>query len=424
MGIRWWPPSNAERLFHLATLLDAITLYDAVYVLKAELPPDAPLLRLREFLTTSGIVVPIDTKAIAEPISAEFREFLASVTPQHSEVYPIREKLTEEIATVVSCSLQGMPVSKSHATPSPHFGADDYDAETVADGLVKEYEGTVSHWWLELQSKRLAENSIATLGGHLLDEIGYFGSGAVVDGVSHLRTFVYWRISDHLAIPFLPSCRRSPQFEAISRQLSPTVHQEVFQVIAAAFKTTVEHAYQDGLPTAIPIPPITSLFLNKMRKQKDFTACIVDIRDEFKGLREAMRRLQSELRGATTIRQRLDAKKILKELLHGLKKHYETCDDAVLDETLGYAPDVLRPLANPSSQETYTANLAKKPLEWIRSWWLKRPFRLAYKLRDRLTSIAAYHDLLPETLGVDIGSEESTEFQELYKQCMSLYGCK
>ena len=373
-GMENWPPSNAERLFHLATLLDAITLYDDVRVLKAELPPDANSLPLREFLLECGIVQHIDASSTARTISDEFREFLACVEPNREQVYLTREKLAEEIANVVAHSLQNTPVPRSPSETDDIF--QEYPvSETVADGLIKQYEGTVSHWWLEEQSQQLTANAIATLGGYMLDKIGYFGSGAVVEGISHLRTFVYWRLSDHLGIPFFPSCRRLPHFEAMARQLTPTVHQEVFQVLARAFKATVEQVYEDCQPTALPVPPLTSLFLDKLRTQKDASACIMEIREEFRGLREALRNLQSELRGSASIRQRLDAKRQLAKVIEDLKQHYEMRNDTFIDEALAFAPDVLKPLSNPMNPEKYSINLIKKPLEWIRTWWANRPFR-------------------------------------------------
>src|SRR2546422_1899120 len=50
MGVERWPPSNAERLFNLSMLLDGIALHDHLYTLKAELPPDVTILRLRQLL--------------------------------------------------------------------------------------------------------------------------------------------------------------------------------------------------------------------------------------------------------------------------------------------------------------------------------------------------------------------------------------
>ncbi len=425
MGMDWWPPTNSERLFHLSTLLDSIALYENICVLKAELPPDADTLKLRNNLIDSGIVQTIDTSMVAEPISEEFRDFLSSVKPGKQDLESSRDLLANEISKIVFHVLKNIRLA-DHDNNSDDWRSSSIRNRlpTIVEGLEKEYEGTLSHWWLEGEKGKLQTNTIATLGSHIIDKIGYYGSGAIVSGISHLRTFVYWRISDHLNIPFFPSCRRMPQFETISSQISPNAHQEVYKIIADAFKCTVEQVYEDCKPTPILVPPVTSIFLQKLKNNKNISSCLEEIRSEFKGLREALKKLQYDLRNSETMHERLKAKRKLKDLLEALTKHYEFHNHTILDEALAYAPNVLKPLSNPTNPEKYTTELVKKPIDWVREWWSRRPFRVAYKLRDRLLSIPNYNDLLKDSLAVNITDKESEYFQKYYDDYLSLYGQK
>lgn len=424
-GSHRWPPTNEERLFHLSTLLDAVALYDELYVLESELPPDASSLELRNHLTKAGIVKTIDPSPFSSKISSEFMEFLTSVeTPWYDDFLarPLdrtRGEFARDIANVVARFLGAPAISDAQGDERSLWRG---ISEVVSDGLQKEYEGTLFNPRLRDRIKELSKNAIGTLGGYLVDNIGFFGSGGVIDGVSHLRTFVYWRVSDHMRLPFFPSCRRLPHFEAIARQLSPTIQQGVCQVVAEAFKTNVAEAYKDCEPTAIALPPIVSVFLNKLRENDDLSLCVTQIRNEFEGLRDALRQLQRDLREAETLHQRLDAKDHIQEVLSSLKTHYDIRDDANLEEAIGFAPEVLKPLANPLDPSKYSADLVRKPLHWVRDWWLKRPYRLAYQLRNQLLSIPRYHDLLNDSLGIHIGKEETEFFQHIYGEYIALYG--
>jgi hypothetical protein len=70
-----WPPSNAERLFNLSILLDGLALHDHLYVLQAELPPDAASLRLRQLLIEKDIVREMETAPYLPMIIEEFNQF-------------------------------------------------------------------------------------------------------------------------------------------------------------------------------------------------------------------------------------------------------------------------------------------------------------------------------------------------------------
>src|SRR3954452_2956216 len=68
---RAMPLSNAERLLHLETTARALLLYERLYVVSAELPPDATALPLRQILLNFGIVEELDTTEVAQEIAFE-----------------------------------------------------------------------------------------------------------------------------------------------------------------------------------------------------------------------------------------------------------------------------------------------------------------------------------------------------------------
>lgn len=417
MGLNRWPSTNSERLVHLSTLIDAVVLYDRVFVLQAELPPDAPSLSLRRRLIAEGVVSQLDVSDLAEQVKNEITKYLGGL---ESGVHRAHDaKTVDDIADSVNSFLsQRLP-----AKTTVIGGRDNqFRKHNIVDTLSLELEGTLSHWWMQTYHDELQRDPISVIGKNLLENIAYEASGTTINGVSHLRTIVYWRLSDYLGIPFFPSCRRLPQYKALCDQLTRSVPQSIYRAIAEAFGATLDEVLEDVRPAPIRMPPLLLMVLEQIRQGRDPCEAILNTRNEFAALRATMTRLQLELQGLGSITDRIQAKRRLRFVLDDLEKHYKMRDDSAIEEVIAFAPEVLKPLTNPTNPEKYSADLIRKPIKWIREWWIKRPFRLAYKLREMVGGVTAYEALASAALGVTFTETESAEFARHFSEYLALYG--
>ncbi|KUO20968.1 hypothetical protein [Streptomyces dysideae] len=111
--LRRVPVTNAERLADLSALCDALLLYDKLYVLRCETPPDAEDLELRNALIDLGIVEEIDVAAHGPAIADELVAYLG--TTNGETVSP----LLEDVAAVVRGSLADEDEPGMYSTSRP-----------------------------------------------------------------------------------------------------------------------------------------------------------------------------------------------------------------------------------------------------------------------------------------------------------------
>jgi len=106
-----------------------------------------------------------------------------------------------------------------------------------------------------------------------------------------------------------------------------------------------------------------------------------------------------------------EAKRRFRAVLAQLRAAPESRGGAVVDQALDLAPAITKVLVNPLDVTAYSANLVKTPRDWIRTWWLRRPYRLAFRLRERLLAVRGYGDLLAP---LEVGPEDIERFTERY----------
>jgi hypothetical protein len=388
-------------------------MYDELYVLPSELPTDASSLKLRNCLLARGIVKHLRPLGLAERVSTEIESFLANIHP-HRRGLPYKDQVPLMIGTSVRSML---------GADQPRAVSEEEDDETsiLLELLQGEVDGTLSHWWLD--GEALRANPIVEIGSHLYDSLGYFSSGAVMQGASHLRTFVYWRTSAHLGLPFHPSYRRLPQYEAFCRHVQTAVQDNVYQAIALAFGRDVEEVYASERNMPIFLPPATALFLDRLRATGDIAGSVIWFRKEFSSLRVALKRIQADMVQGKTIAERQAGLKKLAFVLEGLAGQYgDARNKSTLESLIDYAPEVISPLLNPMDPGSYSAKLILQPAQWIRDWWQKRPFRAAFEARDLLAKVEDYQNLVPDVLGISISPKEFTDLRERVVEYSALYG--
>ncbi|GEB57106.1 hypothetical protein [Streptomyces gardneri] len=409
-------PDTAERLVHLATLLDALLLYDELYVLDAQLPHDADTLPLRQVLLDRRILRPVDTRALSANIADELTGFLRDAETFQEPWSPRGLASGEDVANSVRLLLAHPDESGESTNPR---------GRGIASVMRGEVEGDLSAGRIWSSRPELQSDPLRTLGWTMLSNIGYFHSGAIYGGVSHLRTFVYWRVSAHLRIPFLPSLHRLPAYHLITDHVRRTVQDRVYEVVADSFRTTVDEVYEDENPAPLYLPPALALFLNHLRAHGDIAMAVDDLRHQHRKLRRALAELQQSLESGSTLGDAKAARHRLNAALDALRGDLDPHDQAAagtVDQLIDIVPGVVNAAANPLDVGGYAEALVARPAEWIRSWWLRRPVRSAIRLSSRLDNLSRYHRLLGEATGQHVDPGRFEHLRQEYGAALTLYG--
>ncbi|WP_326585425.1 hypothetical protein OG889_45000 [Streptomyces sp. NBC_00481] len=289
--------------------------------------------------------------------------------------------------------------------------------------MHNELEGDLAHAWI--QTAALQADPLRALGSETLHYIGYWNSGAIEEGVSHLRTFIYWRASAHLRIPFLPSLRCLPVYHLMTDHVRRTVQDRVYEVVAEAFHTTVGEVYEDEEPDPLYLPPALALFLDHLRRHGDIAAAVDDLRHQHRKLRRTLGELQQTLDTGSTLGEARAARRRLNAALEALRTDLGPDDQAAagtVDQLIDIVPGVVKVAANPLDPVGYAETLLARPADWIRSWWLRRPVRSALRLSTRLDDLGRYDRLLEEATGQRCDPAEVEALRHQYGRALDLYG--
>lgn len=456
LGVYDKVPSNVERLLHLSMLLDALALHEHLYVLKAELPLDWQSLQLRQLLIEQRVVRELDAIPHFNQISQDFSNFFTKFfeglfipppgffSPRESslsyrrrvahnartqEWVEKKRRLADDIVSAVESFLTGKQGSSLPEDPELT------DIYFMAQFLAREREGrgyTYQETSLKPRdyvygisgSKRteLLSSPFPVLATEMLESLEGFSSGSGVRGVSLLRTFVYWRISEHARISFYPSCRRAPQVDLFTDHLRQAIAHKVYKRVARAFKDTIETVFADETQLPLFLPPTMTIFLDHYRSTNDLSETLERFRNEFAPLRKTLQNWENKMRRAETLSERLNAKENISQALKALETRYALRSDSALEAVVSFAPEVFKPLANPWDPSKYSKELLSKPLSWIRTWWNSRPLRQVFRLRKRLQNIVEYENLANRVLGVEFDPQEREEFLKHYTRYLDLFG--
>jgi hypothetical protein len=164
----------------------------------------------------------------------------------------------------------------------------------------------------------------------------------------------------------------------------------------------VHEVFEDDQPQPLFLPPALTLLLDRLGQTRDVADAVGWLRAEFAPLRRALVRLQDERAQAGSLGDLLAARQRFTAVAGELRGGTRVGSPTAIDQALEIAPAVAAALANPLDVTSYTAALVKAPVDWIRGWWRRRPYRPAFQLQDRLLAVRNYAGLLEEAVGVRI----------------------
>lgn len=408
-------PRTLEKLLNLSILLDAIALHENVYVLKGEVPRESQALLLRQILLEKGIVKVLDTLPFEEQIVKEFSEYLNQISEQ-ARWKAHRYEQTEAQAALLDGISLFMRADFSRE-PGPTLAyATFYDLATLKE-IELPYHGDE-----KFNSAEVYENPMLLLGRYLVEGFGYSptDSDPITSQSPLLRTFLYWRVSEHAGVSFYPSARRIAQYELLRTEVAKLVSEDVMKILTENFQEMVSAAYSRDVEVPIKMPPTLAIFLDIYRDTKDLSTSIIRFRQFFAKTRRALAEAEDSLASVRTVGGRQKAVKRIAKTAAALNTDLNRADDIVLKDALEFVPEILKPLSNPLDPTNYSSRLLSRPIEWIRHWWISRPLRPVYNVKSRLSNIAQYQVLLDETLGISVSGSEQVRLIDHYTKYFQL----
>jgi hypothetical protein len=385
---------NAERLFQLSLLFDAILLYDRLYVLTSDMPRDVAELELRAALVDAGILDVLDTAGYHERIAGEIGTLMLAKAPDKSID-------GAALADFALAALDGTRFSGGRneiAGFVVQFYQDGVEGDLIRQGRARYVPPEPDP--ISTTGKELVVRALSAISGN-----------NVPDTASRLRTLVYWRVAAHLNLPFYPSCMRLPHYYQLINHVGAGTQDAVYGAIAESFQATVAEVYADDAEQPAYLPPALTLFLGYRRDGATITDAVGRLRVEYAPLRAELRRLQTESAQAASLGELRQAKRRFGQVLAELRTVPGTDRGAVVDRALDLVPSVAQALVNPLDVSAYTGSLLKTPKDLVRRWWLRRPYRLAFRLRERLQDLRDYADLTGQ---LDVSDAELATFTERY----------
>jgi hypothetical protein len=391
---------NAERLMQLSLLLDAVVLYDRLYVLPGQLPVDVGDLELRAALVQAGVLQVLDTSQCQQNVAEELGGF---ITASPRGVRSPNDRLRREVTALVRSAVDGTEFAGGIL--GPHLVRAFRDGVDVLPRRHRHPDPSMS---LEMTLASPVESLGTALLYHAL------GSGTAsneLTGAAYLRTLVYWRTAAHMNLPFYPSCMRLPHYYQLINHVGQTTQDAVYGAVAESFHATVTEIYADDDEQPIYLPPALTLFLDHRRHGRDIYEAVHQLRRDHQPLRTALAQLRTRSAEARSLAELRTAKRRFREVLAQLRTDQQPATTTIVDQALDLAPAITRVLTNPLDVTGYSARLLQTPREWIRRWWLRRPYRLAFRLRERLLAVREYEGLATD---LDVTSDDLAAFAERF----------
>ncbi len=398
--------TNAERLVNLALLLDAVVLYEHVLVVRGELPADAANLPLRRALMDQGVVEELNPKAFAFTLAREIGGLVRGCSPRVAAV---------EDRSQVAAQIESWLRDRGDAPPDLTIDEASFD-ERLRKALSICEEASPIHWWMRGAAAK--QDALHEIGAHILDQASKQASGSVASVASHLRTLIYWRMSDHLRVPVCVSPRRLPVLAALRAQVHRSTQHEVYGAVAKAFDTDVSAVTADDAEIPLALPPSLALFLGELQATRDAASAVSALRARFAPLRRRLADIQAR-RANGALGTRLEAKRELAAALAAAAG--DAPQQTTLRDVIDLVPEVTKMAAAPLDPTKYSAALVLKPAEWIRRWWSRRPIQAVLDVRRDVAETEPLTQLLGEATGVHLAREEVARFNASYAKARKLF---
>lgn len=355
-------------------------LHDQLYTLPCQKHPETADLELSSSLIGAGIVQELDTSARGQAIVDLILHGLGQIENVEaiSEGYVDFEGVETEIADIL------------------------HGPEVIDE---------------DQRGRELGLYSFEDTGRSVIAAIEYESSGAYEEGRSLLRAIYYVYTAEAFRLPYWPQMGRIEFAKHFPNRFDKDTRTALYRKMADALKATVADVAADFEESIAYIPPFASLVLERSSKPADIIVRSFELRHEMRVLRERLRELENERLAAASLAQRKALMQKRTELLAQMSTAFERTDSVRLQNIIRYIPELIRPALNPVDPTKYSANLLLQPVEWILSWWRKRPISMFLDVSSRVAKMHDYKDLVTKVFGSAIGkvAAQSELFAEQFK---------
>jgi len=192
------------------------------------------------------------------------------------------------------------------------------------------------------------------------------------------------------------------EYKRMTVHVRQTAQERVYDAIADAFHATVAEVFESEQAMTLYLPPALSLFLEQLRQGNDVAASIDYLRKKYAPLREMLAKCQEDISNSATLGEARAAKRKFNESLIRVSEKFENPHQAFANQVFDIVPSVANIAVDPLNVEKYAENLVQRPVTWLRTWWLNRPLRPIFKLRDHLLALRDYGSLTQEAIGITL----------------------
>ena len=354
------------RVTDLLSLIEAISLHDTLYTLPARLDSEAQNLQLRHELTSRGIVKVLDTSEIHASLA---KSILLSFSKVNNAV-SMTEELHDELAAFL---MIGTRSSHSQLDNSFYDDLGQRSPASEADSL-EECEKLLIGWY-------------------------WSRTGAYQHCTSIMRDMYYVLAAETFGIPYWPQLTRRKFTSQFPNYLNENQLLQLYSQLAKEFKATVTDIFDDHKEELTFVPPFASLVLARSSKPQDIVDRILEVRDEYAGLRQKLSDLEEERSHATSIAERLEVRKRQKYFLNELASAFDRPSSINLEGVIRYIPQLMKPAMKPTDPTSYSAELLLLPARQLILWWKRRPIAKFFVLADKLKQTEEYPTLIQRLFG-------------------------
>ncbi len=410
------PPPFIMRFLEWCVLVEAVVLHDTLFTLPAELPSDVKQLELRKQLLTAGIVREYTSPALQQEIIPSLQEWIVNNAKKYQKgpgPYGIFRPGGDSLVRMTL----GKMVDRAQKRDAHTFysadkqsGVNDIDVNELDDvaRFIKQLKNTDT----------LA--ALSKMSGNIGLNISYYGSGAYEASLPTLRSLMYWQVSEASKLAWSPDVLRVPILIALNQGLRASVGAQVYAIVAQAFDAAREELLDADVSYEIFIPPLAAILLSRTSESTQLTRELFALRDEFASFRTKFRQMEERRRIVATVKEMKEVRSEIKALFRAVAEKHKDKDSSFVENTLGYAPDIVKPLVNPLDPSSYSGELLKKPYRWIREWWTRRPAARLFSVTRKLEQLETYGKLVPRVFGVEITKDDGSFIRKYYQTFRTL----
>jgi hypothetical protein len=383
-----------DRVTDMCSVIEAIILHDTLYTLPCSMTSDTEDLVLRQQLIADGTLVELDTSSfhsrIGQLILENLNQIQNPVTVAGSMGSPIdfSARIKPEIEAFLGLTAKGRD-----ATAFESNGAKKREA-SLTDSYEYAVQGGVKD--------ALRAGSYVEFGRALIGWIEYSYSGAYEGCTSLLRDMYYILTSEFLQIPYWPQANRMQFAKDFPNYWDHDLRVALHKKLAEGLQSTIREIEAEFQEQTVFTPPFSALALERCKEREELIIRILELRQEYAGLRKGLRQLESQRRAAHTLRERKHFSDLRKQLLEDVAQSSRERTTLKLETVFRYIPELVKVAGAPTDPTKYSANLFLQPIEWITNWWRQRPISLLFDTRNRIMEMQAYERLLSRLFGSEL----------------------